>query len=169
MEGAGSLINQAIHTLDLLSYLGGPIQRVRGSVFTGLLENQIEVEDNCAAIALYEGGQHAVIHTSNNNVCDAPVELELYCERYNLRLVGLKLYRVENGLFTLLEDGAAPSLDAKAYWGSGHGVQISDFYRALEAGEHYWLDGRQAFPALSLVRSIIASSEQGAWIELPKA
>ena len=169
MEGAGSLINQSIHTLDLMSYLGGPIARVRGSVFTGLLEGQIEVEDNCAAVALYEGGQRAVIHTTNNNVCDAPVELELYGEKYNLRLVGLKLYRVEKGLFTLLEDGAAPSLDAKAYWGSGHGVQIADYYRALEAGEHYWLDGRQAFPALALVRSIIESSEKGAWIELPRA
>lgn len=169
MEGAGSLINQSIHTLDLMSYLGGPIARVRGSVFTGLLEGQIEVEDNCAAVALFEGGQRAVIHTTNNNVCDAPVELELYCEKYSLRLVGLKLYRVEKGLFTLLEDGAAPSLDAKAYWGSGHGVQIADYYRALDAGEHYWLDGRQAFPALSLVRSIIESSEKGAWIELPRA
>ena len=169
MEGAGSLINQSIHTLDLMSYLGGPIARVRGSVFTGLLEGQIEVEDNCAAVALYEGGQRAVIHTTNNNVCDAPVELELYGEKYNLRLVGLKLYRVEKGLFTLLEDGAAPSLDAKAYWGSGHGVQIADYYRALQAGEHYWLDGRQAFPALALVRSIIESSEKGAWIELPRA
>ena len=169
MEGAGTLINQSIHTLDLMSYLGGPIERVRGSVFTGLLEGQIEVEDNCAAVALYAGGQRAVIHTTNNNVCDAPVELELYCEKYSLRLVGLKLYRVENGLFTLLEDGAAPSLDSKAYWGSGHGVQITDFYRALEAGEHFWLDGRQAFPALSLVRSIIESSDKGAWVELPKA
>ena len=169
MEGAGTLINQSIHTLDLMSYLGGPIEKVRGAVFTGLLEGQIEVEDNCAAVALYAGGQRAVIHTTNNNVCDAPVELELYCEKYSLRLVGLKLYRVENGLFTLLEDGAAPSLDSKAYWGSGHGVQITDFYRALEAGEHFWLDGRQAFPALSLVRSIIESSDKGAWVELPKA
>ena len=169
MEGAGSLINQSIHTLDLMSYLGGPIEKVRGSVFTGLLEGQIEVEDNCAAVALYAGGQRAVIHTTNNNVCDAPVELELYCEKYNLRLVGLKLYRVENGLFTLLEDGAAPSLDSKAYWGSGHGVQITDFYRALEADKHFWLDGRQAFPALSLVRSIIESSGKGAWVELPRA
>ena len=167
--GAGSLINQSIHTLDLMSYLGGPIEKVRGSVFTGLLEGQIEVEDNCAAVALYAGGQRAVIHTTNNNVCDAPVELELYCEKYNLRLVGLKLYRVENGLFTLLEDGAAPSLDSKAYWGSGHGVQITDFYRALEADKHFWLDGRQAFPALSLVRSIIESSGKSAWVELPRA
>jgi len=168
-EGAGSLINQSIHTLDLMSYLGGPIEKVRGEIFTGLLEGQIEVEDNVAAVALYQGGQRAVIHTTNNNVCDAPVELELYCEKYALRLVGLKLYRVENGLFTLLEDGAAPSLDSKAYWGSGHGVQIADYYKALDAGEHYWLDGRQAFPALSLVKSIVASSQQKKWIDLPKA
>ena len=44
------LINQSIHTLDLLSYIGGPIEKVRGAVFTGLLEGRIEVEDNAMAV-----------------------------------------------------------------------------------------------------------------------
>lgn len=166
-EGAGSLINQAIHTLDLLSYLGGPIERVRGKVFTALLEGVIEVEDNAAAVALYRGGQRALIHTSNDYALDAPITLEMQFAACALRLEGPRLYRVEpNGDLELLERGDAPSLDGKAYWGSGHAAQIRDFYDALRAGESFWLDGRSAFPALSLVRAIIESSETDRWVAL---
>ena len=91
-EGAGVLINQSIHTLDLLSYLGGPIEKVRASAFTGLLEGVIEVEDNAMAVAVYEGGQRAVIHATNNNVTDAPVEVDIYMEKGALKLFGPKLY-----------------------------------------------------------------------------
>lgn len=169
MEGCGSLINQSIHTLDLLSYLGGPIDRVRGSVFTGLLEGQIEVEDNAMAVALYEGGQHAVIHTSNNNVTDAPVEINIHMEKGNLKLFGFKLYKVENDELVLLEAGDGKKAVGKGYWGTGHSTQIEDYYACLSEGRHFWLDGRSAFPALSLVLNIVRSSEEGRWITLDRA
>ncbi len=169
-EGAGTLINQSIHTLDLLSYIGGPIDKVRGSVFTGLLEGEIDVEDNACAVALYEGGQRAVIHCTNNYVCDAPVELTLMCEQCALRLVGPCLYRVDKDRFTLLETGDAPVSQAdKAYWGSGHGAEIADFYHALATGKGFWLNGREGFPALALVRGILESSETGRWVKLARA
>ena len=87
-EGAGSLINQSIHTLDLLSYLGGPIEKVRGSVFTGLNEGTINVEDNAMAVALYESGARALIHTSNNNAADDPIEVNIHFETGMLKLFG---------------------------------------------------------------------------------
>jgi len=169
MEGAGSLINQSIHTLDLLSYLGGPIDRVRGSVFTGLLEGQIEVEDNAMAVAVYEGGQNAVIHTTNNHVTDAPVEIDLVMEKGTLKLFGPKLYAVENGELTLLDAGDNKTTVGKGYWGTGHSTQIEDYYRCLAEGKHFWIDGRSALPALSLVLNIVRSSEEGRWITLDRA
>ena len=169
-EGAGTLINQSIHTLDLLSYIGGPIDKVRGTVFTGLLEGEIEVEDNACAVALYEGGQRAVIHCTNNFVCDAPVELTLMCEQFGLRLVGASLYKVEGEHMTLLQSGDAPVSQAdKAYWGSGHAAEIADYYRALSAHKPFWLSGREGFPALALVRGILESAETGRWVRLARA
>lgn len=168
-EGAGTLINQAIHTLDLLSYLGGPIDKVRGAVFTGLLENDIEVEDNAMAVALYEGGQRAVIHTTNNYVTDAPVELELQMEKGVLKLYGNNLFKVESDRFELLARGENKTVVGKAYWGTSHGTQIEDYYRCIRRGEHFWIDGRSGFPALALVRAIIRSSEEGRWVRLERA
>ncbi len=168
-EGAGSLINQSIHTLDLLSYLGGPIAKVRGSVFTGLNEGTIEVEDNAMAVALYEGGQRAVIHTSNNNVADDPVEINIHLEKGALKLFGPKLYAVENGELKLIDAGDNKTVVGKSVWGSGHSAQLEDYYTCLAEKRHFWLDGRSAFPALSLVLNIVRSSEEGKWIELDRA
>ncbi len=168
-EGAGTLINQSIHTLDLLSYLGGPIKSVRGSVFTGLLVDKIEVEDNAMAVALYEGGQRAIIHTTNNYVTDAPVELELRFEKGALRLFGPKLYKIEGDEIIKIPVEERAVTVGKAYWGSGHSLQIEDYYRAIRAGEHFWLDGREGLPALALVCGIVQSSELRAWLPIEKA
>lgn len=169
MEGCGSLINQSIHTLDLLSFLGGPIAKVRGSVFTGLLEGQIEVEDNAMAVAVYEGGQRAVLHTSNNNVTDAPVEVNIYLEKGMLKLFGPKLYAIENDELILIDAGDdSREIVGKKCWGTGHGIQLEEYYTCLSEGRKYWIDGRSGFPALSLVLNIVRSSEENRWIELDK-
>ena len=168
-EGAGSLINQSIHTLDLLSYLGGPIEKVRGSVMTAMLESDIEVEDNSMAVAVYEGGQRAIIHTTNNYVANAPVGIELVYEKATLLLYGDKLYRIENGEFELIMKGEERATGGKDYWGSGHDGQIADYYDSLRKGRKYWLDGREGLPALALVCGIVQSSHERRWVKIEKA
>ena len=46
--GGGVLMNQAIHTLDLLQWFVGPVTDVRGTVATLALHDVIEVEDTAA-------------------------------------------------------------------------------------------------------------------------
>ena len=167
-EGGGVLINQAIHTLDLLSYIGGPIARVRGHISTDLLEGIIEVEDNCHAVFEYTGGQKGVIQLTNNYVADAPILLEAAFENATYQLLGEKLYEVTGGEMRLIERGEAPALSEKAYWGASHGLQIADFYNSLRTGRPIAVDARSAYPALNLVKAIQASSTSGEWVELDR-
>ena len=46
--GGGVMINQALHTLDLMQLVGGEIESIRGSV-DQLLDYGIEVEDTASA------------------------------------------------------------------------------------------------------------------------
>ena len=165
-EGGGVLINQAIHTLDLLSYIGGPIARVRGHISTDLLDGVIEVEDNCHAVFEYAGGQKGVIQLTNNYIVDAPILLEAVFERATYQLLGEQLYETTGGEMKLLERGEAPALSEKAYWGASHGLQIADYYNALRTGGKIAVDGRSAYPALNLVKAIQESSAKGCWVEL---
>ncbi len=165
-EGGGTLINQSIHTLDLLSYLGGPIARVKGHISTDLLEGVIEVEDNVHAVFEYAGGQKGVIQLTNNYVIDAPILLEMVFENATYQLLGEKLYETTGGEMKLLERGEAPALSEKAYWGASHGLEIADYYNALRTGGPITIDGRTAYPALNLVKAIQESSAKNAWVEL---
>src|SRR5215211_3848016 len=55
LDGGGVLINQAIHTIDLLQWLMGPVVEV--TAYTGLLAHErIEVEDTAVAILKFAGG-----------------------------------------------------------------------------------------------------------------
>lgn len=165
-EGGGALINQAIHTLDLLSYLGGPIARVKGHVDTIELQGVIEVEDNACAVIEYAGGQRGVLHASTNYVTDAPILLEVVLERATYQILGDKLMRVEKGVPIELQGGVAPTVQAKAYWGGGHAAQIADFYDCVRSGKPLAIDASEGYPALNLVKAIYASSARGEWVAL---
>jgi UDP-N-acetyl-2-amino-2-deoxyglucuronate dehydrogenase len=55
LDGGGVLINQAIHSVDLLQWLMGPVVEV--AAYSGLLAHErIEVEDTAAAVLRFEGG-----------------------------------------------------------------------------------------------------------------
>ncbi len=165
-EGGGSLINQSIHTLDLLSYIAGKrIARVCGHISTDLLAGKVDVETSCHAVAEYAGGGRVVIFTSNDYALDAPVEIEMACETKRWMLVGDELYDATDGM-TLLLSGKAPAVSGKAYWGAGHPAEIRDFYDAIETGRPFMLEGAAGYPALNLVKAIQQSSATGKWVAL---
>ena len=69
----------------------------------------------------------------------------------------------------LIDAGDNKKTVGKGYWGTGHSTQIADYYRCLSEGRPFWIDGRSAFPALSLVLNIVRSSEEKRWITLDRA
>ena len=63
LDGGGALINQAIHSVDLLTWLMGPV--VRGPAQTGLLAHErIAVEDVELATVQFANGAMGVIEAS---------------------------------------------------------------------------------------------------------
>lgn len=131
-EGGGVLINQSIHTLDLLlRWLGEP-EVVEASMTNHHLRETIEVEDTVEAFLGFSGGRRACFYATTAYVSDAPVLIELACEKGSIRLeeekVTVRYLRGEETVF-LLKAGDVPG---KAYWGSGHAACIHDFYRSLD-------------------------------------
>ena len=51
LDGGGALMNQAIHMIDMLQYLMGPVESLQAN--TATLGHQIEVEDTAAAVLRY--------------------------------------------------------------------------------------------------------------------
>ena len=136
-EGGGVLINQSIHTLDLLlRYLGRP-KKVAATITNHHLSDFIEVEDTAEAWLSFANGKRACFFASNGYVTDAPVLLELQGEKGSILLNGseVTVRSEENGIeHFCCEQGNGIG---KGYWGSGHRDCISDFYRCLCDGSRF--------------------------------
>lgn len=136
-EGGGALINQSIHTLDLLlRWLGEP-DTVEARMTNHHLQGIIEVEDTVEAFLAFPGGKRACFYATTAYVSDAPVLIELACEKGSIRLeeekVTVRDLQGQENVF-LLKAGSVPG---KPYWGSGHAACIRDFYRSLDSGAEY--------------------------------
>ncbi len=134
-EGGGALINQAIHTMDLLvRFLGRPHQ-VDASLANHHLQGVIEVEDTFEARIGFQNGP-AVFFATTGHVEDAPVLVELSCENCTLRMEEREVdVRWRDGRREHFEPAAPRSpATGKAYWGASHSLCIQDFYNSVLTG-----------------------------------
>ncbi len=129
-EGGGMLINQSIHTLDLLVYLLGAPSFHETHMTNHHLKGIIEVEDTVESY-LCLGGVPTLFYATSAYADDAPVFLEIVCEKATLRIEEPRLTivwacgRTEEPILNDLQ------LPGKSYWGGGHLPCIREFYRCL--------------------------------------
>lgn len=132
-EGGGVLINQSIHTMDLLTYFMGKPTSWESSCHNRHLKGVIEVEDTLEAYIRY-GEATALFYATTAYSCDSPVLLELNCENCTIKME-------EERVTVLGKDGtrqelqfSQPETIGKAYWGNGHYLCIADYYKSLDEG-----------------------------------
>jgi len=162
-ECGGVLINQAIHTLDLLQWMEGtPPREVTAHISNDSLRDVIEVEDTAHLRIRFDDGVTGLFDATTAYGVDDEVEVQTVLERGELLLRGGFLYRKTSG--EALELVCGPDGEAalgKAAWGSSHVHQIADFYRSLENGVPPWIGGPEGFPAMALVLASYASARSG--------
>lgn len=166
-EGGSLLINQAIHTLDLMQWFAGGVTRVKGVVDSGELAAVTEGEDSAMATLHFANGARGLFYASNCNTTDSPLLMEIHCERGSLLLNDNTLWRVMSGERVTLASDDSPDGSVKSYWGLGHQQAIRRFYHAItHPGYADYTDIREAGKSLTLVEAIYRSSQFRQWIEI---
>jgi UDP-N-acetyl-2-amino-2-deoxyglucuronate dehydrogenase len=160
LECGGVMINQAIHTLDLVQWLCGGAQEIKGSVSTDALAGVVEVEDSAHMFIRMKSSISAVFYGTVAHGADSPVEIEAVFEKATLLMRGDTLLRIDGGFEVLCNPESSP-LWEKGYWGRGHLAQIGDFYSSIEQGKPFYIDGRQGIEAVKLVCGLYESSRTG--------
>lgn len=128
-EGGGVMINQAIHTLDLLlRYLGTPVS-LSATTANHHLSGVIEVEDSCELTARFASGAVGCFYATTSYAVDSPVFLEIDYEGHRVSLTGGRVYDNGEPLSEAPEAHIAPG---KNCWGDGHIRLIEAFYDALD-------------------------------------
>lgn len=166
-EGGGALINQSIHTMDLLGWFLGRAGKVDASLSNHHLKAVIEVEDTFEARIDFHGVP-ALFFASTGHCEDSPVLLELVCENAVLRIEGREVTiawkdgpKERRDLSSL----ASPSL-GKSYWGSSHSLCIADFYASLLEGRAFPNDIPGVTDTVELMLAAYRSAREGREISL---
>ncbi|MEH0887628.1 Gfo/Idh/MocA family oxidoreductase [Enterobacter sp. UNJFSC 003] len=166
-EGGSLLINQAIHTLDLMQWFAGGVTRLKGVVDSGELADVTEGEDSAMATLHFANGARGIFYASNCHTTDSPLMMEIHCENGSLLLNDNTLWRVTPDERTKLASDSSPDGSVKSYWGLGHQQAIRRFYHAIHHPENTDYVGIcEAGKSLTLVEAIYRSSQLRQWIDI---
>jgi predicted dehydrogenase len=165
VTGGGALISQAIHQVDLLRWIAGPVQDVFGMWQIGAL-NDIEVEDVVAAALRYSSGATGVIQASTALSPGYPERLEIHGTRGSAIVSGDQLvaWDVKGDV------GQRPRLASSRESGASDPMAISltpferqfrDFADAIVSGRRPLVSGEDGYEALAIVDAIYRSCRTG--------
>jgi predicted dehydrogenase len=173
-EGGGVLLNQAPHTLDLLSYLAGLPAKVWG--WTRTRCHAIEVEDTAQAMLEYPNGAPGYLTVSTVEMGVKP-RLQIVGERGTLELSGnaLTIHRLtpssREHLRTSTEMFGSPAIDSETVDvednSGGERAVYRDLVAAICDGRPPRADGREGRMSLELANAITLSSHAGQPVTLP--
>lgn len=178
LDGGGCLMNQGIHTIDMISWIMGGVRSVQAICRTAA--HDIEVEDQANVLVEYLNGAIGVIQGSTCTYPGFAERLEVSGEHGAVVIEGdrTKVWRVdpERAKLGKYGDGVmgqpTPSLhlagaaewteeDPTAAWGEQHRLQIEDFARAIVEDRDPFITGEMALEPLRTILAIYESSRQG--------
>lgn len=157
--GEGVIINQAIHTLDLMHYFGGKIESGQ-AVLSQLLDYDIEVEDTATATFNFENNVSGLFMATNAHVENSPIEVQVITKHNKYIIKGTRLYTYnrDDELTLLAEDEKLEGY--KSYYGQGHKLCVKQFYQAIIDDTDDFISIDSALETMLMVSLMQKSSQE---------
>lgn len=187
-DGGGALINQAIHTVDVLQWLAGGVKSVLAVTRTSAHE-RIEVEDIAVLSLQFNNGAIGSFIATTAAYDGMPARIEIHgtkgtvlLEGDALKRVSLKggetfqtyaaaehAIRVARGGTASVRDEATtrPTAPPGAVWGDAHRAQFEDFIQSIVQDRTPMIDGAEGLNPVKIIVAAYESARKGsAWINL---
>jgi UDP-N-acetyl-2-amino-2-deoxyglucuronate dehydrogenase len=169
-EGGGALINQAIHQIDLIRWILGPVAQVSAEWQLGAI-HKIESEDIVSAVVRFQSGATGVFQASTAFWPGYTERIEIHGSKGSAILAGGKLasWDVQN------DSGEPAPLDTQVASGASDPMAISvvplerqfvDFSNAIRKGGRPLVTGEEGLAALEIVEAVYDSCRSGKKIML---
>ena len=182
LDGGGAMMNQSIHTIDLLYHLAGDIDSV--AAFADLaIHRDIEVEDNAAAVVRFKSGALGVIEGSTSCFSNSghPAEVHVCGEAgsvflkddaftvWDFKEAAADDERIKKQ-FSPAGGAGAGAADPKAISFEWHQRNFEDVLKALDEGGQPAIDGYEARKSVEIILAIYESALAGGKpVKLPLA
>jgi predicted dehydrogenase len=166
LDGGGALMNQAIHTVDLMQWFGGPVRQVFAKTARRL--HQIETEDTATALLDFENGAQGVIQAATTCWPGDAVRLEIHGTLGTIVLEEGRIIRWQLQDATHTEVNEALTADTDTSGGAQdpggihfqyHRRQIIDFIQAIRESRPPMVGGEAARKSVAIILAIYHSAQ----------
>lgn len=172
LDGGGVLMNQSIHSIDLLQWFMGPVHSVRA--YTGTLAHRMETEDTAVAALRFTSGALGTIAATTSAYPGVSTRLEILgsegsavIENDRMRYLHLKR---EGGEAVGPYGLEAPELaqpGSQEPEGDAHALQLADIIRAIRQDGPLVVGGDAARHDVQIILAIYESARTGQEVVLP--
>lgn len=190
-DGGGALMNQGVHTVDLMQWLAGPVESVYARTATGGHE-RIEVEDIAVATLKFKNGAIGTLTATTAAFPGQLARVDLYGTEGSAIIEGdrLKLFHLRDGTQVNAEGASRHALsvaqggtasvkdetatrltenaakDPGAIWGDAHREQIRDFINAIRNDTRPLIHGAEGRKPVEIILAVYESARTGKEIKL---
>ena len=156
LDGGGALMNQGIHTVDLMLYLLGPVASVSGLTATRF--HRIETEDTATALLEFVNGVQGTIDVTTAAAPGSPRRLRITGSEGSLMIEGDRLIETRPGSPApeAMENAASPVVSDV----SNHQRIIKDFVDAIRRRRAPICDGVEGRRSVAVVEAIYRSARE---------
>ena len=177
LDGGGALMNQAIHSVDLLLWMMGMPTHVCGFTAT-LAHERIEVEDTAVACLRFASGALGVIQAATSVHPGYPKTIAIHGDRGSAVIEQEDVLRWDftpetpedaqvRQRFAQRVGASGGASNPSAISHLGHARQLADFVQAIRQGTAPLVDGREGRKAVAVIEAIYQSMASGRVVELP--
>ena len=159
LDGGGALMNQGIHTVDLLLHLLGPVARVTG--LTATRHHAIEAEDTATALLEFVNGAQGTLDVTTAAFPGSPRRLRIAGTAGSLWLEGDRLVTTDSGSDPI-ENASSPVVSDV----TAHQRIIEDFVAAMRDGRPPVCDVNEGRRSVEVVEAVYRSAREGRAVTL---
>jgi predicted dehydrogenase len=173
LDGGGSLMNQSIHTIDLIQWIMGGIESVSANVAT--LAHEIETEDTATASIVFRSGALGTIQGTTSASKDWPVKVEVVGTggRVVIEKGELTVWEgdseLSDDLLTATDLAFVDGWEPNERFGKSHERQLRLILAALQEGETPPVPPQEARKAVEIILAIYESAKTGTRVSIGDA
>jgi predicted dehydrogenase len=179
LDGGGALMNQAIHSVDLLTWLMGPVVEIQANTAT-LAHERIEVEDVAVATLRFANGALGVLEATTAAYPGYLKRIEIHgsegsavLEEEDLKAWDFaKPHKEDRAILDQMRQrkstGGGAS-DPAAIGHHGHAMQFRDFVDAVRKNRAPAIDGHEGRRSVEIILGVYKAAETGKTVKLPLA
>ena len=163
LDGGGALINQGVHTVDLLLWLLGDVVRVQARTATQL--HKIEAEDTAAAILEFASGALGIFHATTAAYPGYPRRVEIsgsegtvILEHDRIIAANLRNNPAAAAESATRDENQSASTAVVSDF-RGHQLVLEDFLQAIQKNRPPACDGLEGRRSVALIEAIYRAAK----------